>query len=287
MIKRFIVEDEEVVLKDFLQKKKIFSNQLKDIKQGNGQLLVNDQNVENWYVLKKNDIVEIVFPFSICGNNIRPVRRPFEILYEDSYLLIINKENNLATIPTRMHFDRSLANYVMAYYKEKGILSNIHFVGRLDYATSGIIILAKSPYILGLMKEIKIVKKYLLEVKGHLSNKQGEIVTGIKKDENSVIKRKLTDEFINSRTSYKVIFEDNDKSIIEAVLHTGKTHQLRLHFSSIGFPIIGDELYGKKEDDNILHLHSYYICFNHPILKKEIILDNMPIWANKITKSGN
>jgi pseudouridine synthase, rluA family len=281
MIKRFIVEEESILLKDYLAKKKIFANTLKDIKQGNGQFLVNDQVVENWFLLKKNDLLEIVFPVSIPGKNIRPIHHSFEILYEDSYLLIINKENNLATIPTRMHFEQSLANYVMAYYKQMGIATNIHFVGRLDYATSGIIILAKSPYILSLMKEIEIVKDYVLEVKGNLKEKSGEIITGIEKDPNSVIKRRITGHIINSKTTYQVLNENENTSIIKATLHTGKTHQLRLHFAFLGYPIIGDELYGKKEEDGILHLHSYHTRFIHPITNQEIRITNLPLWAKK------
>ncbi len=278
MIIKFIIEEDHILLKDYLAKKHIYANLLKDIKQGNGQYIVNDQTVENWYELKKNDCLEIVLPTSFPGKNIKPIYHPFEIIYEDSYLLIINKENNLATIPTRMHFDASLANYVMSYYKQKGILSNIHFVGRLDYATSGLIILAKNPYILSLMKDAQITKKYLLEVSGFLPQKQGEITGGIEKDPISIIKRRMTNAFTNSKTTYQVYKEKENTTIVEATLHTGKTHQLRLHFSSIGFSILGDELYGKKEDDGILHLHSYLTTFVHPVTKKTLSFTTYPKW---------
>lgn len=281
MIQRFIIEDEEILLKDYVLKKKIFSNVLKEIKQGNGQFLVNNQIVENWYLLKKNDCLEIVFPVSTPGANIKPIRHDFEILFEDAYLLIVNKENNLATIPTRMHYEHSLANYVMSYYKIKGIASNIHFVGRLDFATSGIIILAKNPYVLALMKEANIIKKYVLEVYGKLDKKDGVISGGIEKDPTSIIKRRMTTSFINSRTTYHVLEETKEISLIEAILHTGKTHQLRLHFSSIGYPIIGDALYGKSEKDEILHLHSYCVEFIHPITYQEIKVESVPLWLKR------
>lgn len=278
MIKRFIIEDEEIILKDYLNKKHIFSNVQTDIKQNNGQYLVNDQVVENWYLLKKGDLLEIVMPVSVQGENIKSIKRDFEILYEDSYLLIINKENNLASIPTRMHFENSLANYVMSYYKRKGIVSNIHFIGRLDFATSGIIMLAKNPYIMALMKNINIIKKYILEAKGTFANEIGEITGGIVKDPNSIIKRMLTDSFVNSKTTYEVLKKHNDNTYVLATLHTGKTHQLRLHFASIGHEIIGDELYGTKEEDNILRLHSSYVEFIHPITNEKIIINSKPKW---------
>ncbi len=280
MIKEYII-DKDIVLKDFLNEKHLFSSLQKDIKKLNGQYLVNDQTVENWYKLHKGDILQIVFPTSTQGKNIKSVKGDFEILYEDSYLLIINKVNNLATIPTREHFNKSLANYVMSYYKIKGIVANIHFINRLDYATSGIIMLAKNPYILTVMKEQKIIKKYLLETVGKIDNNSGEITGGIEKDPSSVIKRRMSTKFTNSRTTYEVLAKDNEKTLVLATLHTGKTHQLRLHFASINHPLIGDELYGKKTDDQILHLHSAYLEFNHPITQKLIKIKSLPKWLEQ------
>ncbi len=278
MIKRYIIEDDEILVKDYLIKQKLYANTLKDIKQHNGQFLVNDQIVENWYKLKKGDLLEVVLPASVSGENIKSIKGDFEILYEDSYLLIINKDNNIASIPTREHYEKSLANYVMSYYKRIGIVSNIHFVGRLDFATSGIIILAKNPYIMAKMKEIEIIKEYLLEVKGIFNNEKGIFECGIEKDPNSIIKRKVTDEFINSKTIYQVLEKKENTTVIIARLVTGKTHQLRLHFETMGYPIIGDELYGTKEEDNILHLHSYHVSFIHPVTNELVDLKTYPSW---------
>ena len=196
-------------------------------------------------------------------------------------MLVISKENNLASIPTRMHFERSLANFVMAYYKIKGIVANIHFIGRLDYATSGIIALAKNPYILALMKTTPIVKQYLLEVEDIVLEESGTIEGGIEKAQNSIIKRTFSKDFVNSKTTYIVIERKNESSIVLATLHTGKTHQLRIHFASMKHPIIGDELYGNKTNDSILHLHSCYLEFLHPVTKKKIKIVNYPKWYQK------
>lgn len=277
MIKRYIV-DEDLILKDYLKKIGIFSNIQKEIKKLNGQYLVNDQTVDNWYQLTKGDKLEIVFPASVQGPNIKSIKKDFEILYEDAYFLIINKESNIASIPTRKHYDKSLANYVMSYYKIRGIIANVHFIGRLDYATSGIIAIAKNPYILALMKQTPIVKQYLLEVEGIIQVNEGIIEGGIEKDEESIIKRKLSHNFMNSKTTYKVLKRSDDKTQVLATLHTGKTHQLRLHFASMEHPIIGDELYGNKTNDNILHLHSHYLEFKHPVNQKIIKIISTPKW---------
>lgn len=274
MIFRYNIE-ETIKVKDFLLKIKLPSNVITDIKQ-RGIILVNDQNVSNCYLMNKNDLLEIVFPPSVKGENIKSIKGDFEIVYEDSYLLVINKESNLASIPTKKYYTSSLANYVMSYYKRKGIEANIHFVSRLDMPTSGLIMLAKNSYILTLLKASEIIKKYKLEIKGHLNKKAGVIETGIIKDENSIIKRKCTFDFINSKTIYEVVEEKSNSSIVLATLCTGKTHQLRLHFSYLGHPIIGDELYGTKTDDGILHLHSCYLEFTHPITKKKVVLTSNP-----------
>lgn len=283
MIFRYNIS-ETISVKDFLIKEKIPSNVISSLKGTNGQILVNDQTVTSIYEMHNGDLLELVFPSSSQGENITSVMGDFKILYEDSYLLIIDKENNIATIPTRKHYDHSLANYVMSYYKRKGIMANIHFINRLDAPTSGIIMLAKNSYMLTLMQKTNIEKYYLLEVEGCFNSDSGVIETGIVKDPNSIIKRMVTNEFINSKTIYKLIKKSNSSSVIEALLVTGKTHQLRLHFSNIGYPILGDALYceSRYTNDDILHLHSYKVSFIHPITKEKIELITYPTWFKKL-----
>lgn len=279
MIFRYKI-DEDCSVGDYLEKNNIPSNTIASLKNSNGQILVNDQTVSIIYQMKKGDELEIVFPSSSQGDNIKSVKGPFEILYEDSYLLIINKESGIATIPTRKHYNHSLANYVMSYYLQKGIVANIHFVNRLDMATSGIIILAKNSYMLTLMQKTMIKKYYLLETEGNIENDDGYIECGIEKDPDSIIKRRTTCSFVNSKTIYRVIERKKNSTIVEALLCTGKTHQLRLHFSMIGHPIINDALYNNNTlgDKLTLHLHSYRVEFIHPITHNIIKLSTKPKW---------
>ena len=281
MIFRYIIEEGVISIKDFLLKKNIPRNVLKDIKYQNGQFLVNDQTVSGHYLLKHGDVLEVVFSSTKQGENIISIKGDFEIVYEDAYLLLINKAPNLATIPTREHYTNSLANYVMSYYKRIGIEANIHFVSRLDAPTSGLVLLAKNSYVLTLMKESEMIKKYLLETTKIVEPMSGIIATGIERDPNSIIKRRVTTTFVNSKTEYQTVAINNDKSLIEARLWTGKTHQLRLHFQSLGCPIIGDTLYGIATADNILHLHSYYLAFIHPITKEQKQFITYPKWWKK------
>ena len=278
MIFKYKIE-EEITVKDYLIKIKIPANVISSLKNSNGQLLVNDQTVLNNYLMKPNDVLQIVFPSSKQGENIISKKGDFEIIYEDSYLLIINKQPNLAVIPTRRYYEDSLANYVMSYYKRTGIEANIHFVGRLDYPTSGIVCLTKNSYMLTLMKNAIITKRYILETEGNILLDEGIIETGIKKSEDSIIKREVTDN-INSKTIFKVLERKENTTIVSATLCTGKTHQLRLHFSNMGHPIIGDDLYGKKSSDGILHLHSTELTFIHPITNEKMTFTTKPKWFN-------
>lgn len=278
MIFRYTIE-EEITVNDYLVKINIPSNVITSLKSQNGQILVNDQTVSSKYKMYKNDILEIVFPSSFQGENIKSIKGDLDILYEDSYLLIVNKECNLATIPTRKHYNNSLANYIMSYYHQKGIISNIHFVSRLDCATSGIIILAKNSYMLTLMKNTDFKKYYLLEVEGIITNDEGVIECGIERDPTSIIKRRITHDCINSKTIYHVLKRKKNTTLVEALLCTGKTHQLRLHFLNLGHPIIGDQLYNDKSSiTSDIHLHSYKVEFIHPITKKLIVITNYPNW---------
>ena len=282
MIVRFIIEEEGYRIKRYLVKKGIPDHVFKEIRSGNGQYLVNDQIVDNHFLLHKGDLLEVVMPASDQGENIVSTLGDFEIVYEDSYLLIINKEPNIATIPTKEHFTNSLANYVMSYYKRNGILANIHFVSRLDAPTSGLIMLAKTSYMTTLLQNTNITKKYLLETSNIVEPCEGIIELGIEKDPTSVIKRYTTTDFINSKTVYKTLYQENNHSFIEALLCTGKTHQLRLHFLSKNAPIVGDMLYGEETEDGILHLHSYYLEFVHPITKQTLSFTTYPSWYKEM-----
>lgn len=278
MIKKYHItlpKNSHIMIKDYLSDK-LPTSLLTFINKQSIRYLVNDQAVYNYYLLKDQDILEVIIPVDEENRNITPINKDFKILYEDSYLLIVDKIANLACIPTKNHFDNSLANYVMGYYKRQGIASGIHFINRLDFATSGIVVLSKDTYTTTLMKDAKLEKKYLLIVEGDLKE-DGEIALGIKKDPHSVIKRMVTDEYVNSKTIYNVLQRKTTQTLVEATLVTGKTHQLRVHFSSLKHPIVGDKLYGKSQE-NDLKLHSYLFSFIHPITKEKITITSYPHW---------
>jgi len=273
MILRYHIT-KHTLIKDFLDKK-LSSNLIVSINLY-GMYIVNNQQVKNYYPLKPGDTLEVVLPKE-DSDNIKAIKGNLDILYEDIYLLILNKPDGLATLPTGVHYNNSLANIVAGYFARMGIESGIHFVNRLDLPTTGIIVLAKNSLIAGMMKDAILSKKYLLVVNNHLSS-GGMIEGGIYKEDD--MKRKFTKDFINSKTVYDVVMSKNKQSLVVATLLTGKTHQLRLHFSSIGAPIKGDKMYGDDQSDK-LYLHSYYLEFIHPITNEKIVIVHYPKWYDQ------
>lgn len=276
MILRYYI-DYDTNIKTYLEKLKFPKTLQSDLGKKTGSLLVNNQIVHNYYQLKKGDLLEIIIP-STENKKVKPIKESFDIIYEDSYLLIINKRADLATLPTNEHYNCSLANHIMAYYKEKGIASTIHFVNRLDAPTTGLLIVAKNSYVKYLMTKTTITKKYLLMVEKRVISDKGTIETGIKRVDDNIILRQTSDDGPHAKTTYEILKRFDNKTLIEATLHTGKTHQIRVHFQSIGYPLIGDILYGNGKKGERLLLHSSFISFFHPITKEEMRFVNYPDW---------
>ncbi len=192
----------------------------------------------------------------------------FDIVYEDDYLLVINKPANLNVMSNKQYYEENLACYVLDYLNKKEIYGTVHLVNRLDNLTEGLLIIAKHGIIHHMFESIEITKKYYVRVEGHLSNKKDTITIPIMKL-NSDIKRVVNDKGKPSTTIYEVVKENSDSTDIIATLVTGRTHQLRLTFSYLGHPIIGDKLYGSKISSNLC-LCSSYLSFVHPIYKKRM-----------------
>ena len=218
--------------------------------------------------IKKGDIIilNLFEENKVYGNS----SNKLDILYEDDYLLIVNKPHNIATIPTIRHYDNNLASDVSNYYLSHGIKSKIHVVTRLDYETSGIVIFAKHQYIHALMSKTKIDKYYIVDVKG-LILENGIIDKPILKDPNDTKKRIIDEKGKPSITEYEIIKINKAENIttIKAHLLTGRTHQIRLHFASISHPVIGDKLYG-SDNASTLCLTCMEVKFIHPITKNLI-----------------
>lgn len=224
------------------------------------------------------DTVSVLIDFEEDNSNIVASNIPLNIIYEDDYLLVLNKPANIAIHPSILHFDNSLSNGVKFYFDKLGLKKKIRIVNRLDRNTSGIVILAKNEYIqeclIKQMKTNEFKKEYLAIAKGILESKSGTLNFPIARKEGSIIERTVTSDGDSAITHYDVVKEFNNLSLVHIVLGTGRTHQIRVHFSHIGHPILGDTLYGSPSElINRQALHSYKLTFIHPVTKKVVSLE--------------
>jgi len=230
----------------------------------NKKVLINKKEViDKTILVDLNDEIQVTLLDEI--NDLPITKNDIEIVYEDEYFLVVNKQSNIEIEPSKNNYENTLSNYVGYYLNKHNINSKIHIVNRLDKLTSGLVIFAKNRYIHNLFSKTKITKKYQALVDGIVS--EGTINIKIKKDGKNV-KRIIADDGKVSITNYKLIRKVEGNSLVDISLVTGRTHQIRLSFSSIGHPLVNDPLYGNVINDNPMYLKTYYLEFIHPITKK-------------------
>ncbi|ODG92850.1 MULTISPECIES: RluA family pseudouridine synthase [Bacillaceae] len=262
-------EHNGILLREFLKLKELSKRALTDIKFQGGKITVNGEEKTVRTILNEFDLIQIYFPIEKPSVDLIAEDIPFEIVYEDDAVLVINKPFGIPSIPSREHPNGTLANGLLFYYQTIGLQSTIHIVTRLDKDTSGLMLVAKNRYIHYLFSknELKNVqRKYLAIVHGQMNGTEGVIRAKIARKSDSIIERIVSEEGQEAITHFKVLVVNRDYSVVELELETGRTHQIRVHMSSIGHPLIGDDLYGGNTDRlKRQALHSYQLSFVHPI----------------------
>ncbi|MCI8481660.1 MAG: RluA family pseudouridine synthase [Clostridia bacterium] len=228
----------------------------------------------------KEDMIEVLLDIEEDNSNIISTKMDLSILYEDDGLLILNKPPFLPIHPSRMHYEDSLSNGVKYYFEQIGLKKKIRPINRLDKDTSGIVLFAKNEYIqenmVQQMKNHCFKKEYIAIVEGILEKKTSTIHLPIARKLGSIIERAVCFDGHGEEaiTHYEVLKEiSNTQSVVKVLLQTGRTHQIRVHFSYMGHPIIGDTLYG-NESVYIKRqaLHAYKVSFFHPITKQTLTI---------------
>lgn len=261
-----------LTLKDYLRRHAGISLSLWRKIKNTGSVSINGHPVLSFHaLLQGGDIITLTWE---QVSALVAIDIPLTIEYEDDYVLIVNKPAGMLVHPTSQQKSPSLANAVIAYYHHQKLSSGFHPVHRLDRNTSGLILIAKYPHIQHMlsrnnMKSIK--RKYLALANGHLSDKNGFIDAPIGRSPHSIIERTVTPDGQPALTSYKVITAFHGYSLLELELLTGRTHQIRVHLSHIGHPLLGDDLYGGSTDlIKRQALHSHCLSFLHPVHNRPV-----------------
>src|SRR5665648_74780 len=245
-----------------------------------GKIRVNNRPGKPSYILKNRDVIDLAPPEQ-KELEIKAEAIPLDIIYEDEYLVVVNKPADMIVHPTGKIRSGTLVNALLYYCQDSlsGIGGVIRpgIVHRLDKNTSGLIVVAKNDLahldLSKQMKEHQVTKKYIALVHGNLKDDSGIIDAPIGRSLKNRKKMAVTEEGKSRKavTQFKVLKRFFGYTLIEATLHTGRTHQIRVHLAFIGYPIVGDQLYGhKKQGLNINRqaLHSHILGFMHPLSKK-------------------
>lgn len=243
----------------------------------NGKNAKNNKKIKSSYKIEENDRIEIFIPETEQAEII-PENIKIDIIYEDEDIAVINKNAGLVVHPAQGHYSGTLVNAILYHIKDlSGINGEIRpgIVHRLDKDTSGLIVIAKNDKahinLAKMFQEKKIKKTYLAILKGKLTKKKGRIVTQIGRDTDD--RKKMTVIKGNDRgkeaiTNYNVICSNELFTLVKVYIETGRTHQIRVHMKHMGYPILGDMVYGRKDSEKRQMLHAYKLEFLHPVTEK-------------------
>lgn len=286
----YIVKNNQFTINQILQNELQISSRLLYKLIRLKRIFLNGKLCDTRKKVLKDDVISIDFNYEEDNSNIIPTRIDLNIIYEDDWLLIVNKPAGIAIHPSILHYSDSLSNGIRFYFDSISLNKKIRPVNRLDSDTSGLVIFAKCEYIqeclILQMKKHIFQKEYLAICKGRFDVKSDTISLPIARKENSIIERCISKDGQISITHYEVLKQFNNYAFVKCILETGRTHQIRVHLSTIGHPLIGDSLYGSSSNlINRQALHCYALKFIHPITKQNLeILGELPSDFKKILK---
>lgn len=209
----------------------------------NEKISVNKNKCDTRSTTNLGDIIEINFDALEDNSNILPTQMNLDIIYEDEWMIVVNKSAGIPIHPSRLHYSDSLSNGIKFYFDSIGLAKKIRPVNRLDLDTSGLVIFAKCEYIQESfsrqMANRTFKKEYVCLVEGLLESKMGTINLPIARKNSSIIERCIDKNNGHpSITHYKVIQELENYSFVKCQLETGRTHQIRVHMATIGHPLL-------------------------------------------------
>ena len=275
----YTIDKDYKSISDFLKSKGYTSSNIVELKKYENGIVLNG----TWAYMNQKPAILDRLLVRVCeykkSENILPVFIKLDIKYEDEDIVVVNKPNDMPIHPSLNNYENSMANALMYYYRDKNFV--FRCINRLDRDTTGLTVVAKHFLSAGILntsmqrREIKRVYNAIVEDDGSLKE-SGTVDEPIAREDDTLIKRRVSKEGQRAITHYKVLKRLRGASLIELRLDTGRTHQIRVHMSYIGHPLVGDYLYNERyyDKENVRPLlHSKSLSFIHPITGEDLYLE--------------
>lgn len=275
----YIIDKDYKSISDFLKSKGYTSSNIVELKKYENGIVLNG----TWAYMNQKPAILDRLLVRVCeykkSENILPVFIKLDIKYEDEDIVVVNKPSGMPIHPSLNNYENSMANALMYCYRDKNFV--FRCINRLDRDTTGLSVVAKHFLSAGILntsmqrREIKRVYNAIVEDDGSLKE-SGTVDAPIAREDDTLIKRRVSKEGQRAITHYKVLKRLKGASLIELRLDTGRTHQIRVHMSYIGHPLVGDYLYNERyyDKENVRPLlHSKSLSFIHPITGENLYIE--------------
>lgn len=238
-----------------------------------GSIYVNNNKTTKYNYKISNGMV-----INIDTENKNRKELPFNIIYEDNHIIVVNKPSGLLTVSTPKEKEKTLFHIVAQYLKSKDKFAKVYIVHRLDKDTSGVVVLAKDEKTKNLLQknwnENVLLREYTCVVVGKPKKKEDRIEQYLKETKTNLVYPVKNKDGKQAITNYKVIKENKDYSLLKINIETGRKNQIRVAMKSINTPILGDKKYGdKKSKEDRLFLHANKLKMYYPVIKKNILFE--------------
>lgn len=260
-------------LRNFLRTSGVSATLIKAVKNETGGFWIGDEPARTCDTIHTGQIVTFVLPPE-KDTSVEPQNMPLSIAYESKHVMVLEKPAGMAVHPTLNYKDRTLANAYMGLLRKRGEAGIFRPINRIDKDTSGLVLCAKNAYAAPLLAQ-NVKKLYRAVLEGELAQTEGDITQPIARAEGSIILRTVSPKGKPSHTHYAVEQTMAGHTLVAAVPLTGRTHQLRVHFSWLGHPLAGDDLYGGKRTHIARHaLHCAKLEFTDPTTNQRAVVES-------------
>lgn len=280
MILDYIIKKDDIGkdVKFILKRKLLISERLIRKLKNLNKIFLNNVPVFTNVTVQLSDKIIVDLSYEEFSEAIIPQESYLSILYEDDFIIALDKPAGIIVHPTFNHQNNTLSNYLYFYFLKNKIHKKIRPINRLDKDTTGIVLFAKNEYIQEhLIKQMiskSFYKEYIAVLHNKISPSNGTIDAKISRESTSIIKRCISDSGADAITHYTTISSNDSFSYVKIFLETGRTHQIRVHTNFKNTPIVGDSLYFKDSPHLISRqaLHSTMVKFSHPVTSKRIVI---------------